>query len=212
VPPGYVGPIDSDRTQREREFSRRALLRAGWALPVAVSLGGLASACGGGGDDARRNGVHGDHADSAHTDSSHTDAGSGEHADQPHGDDVHTDTGRYRHVDTPHADHTDVAGHADAAAPSHSDTQEPGGRHGDHADAGAVVHDDAHNDAGCVHADTPHTDTHGDVPYSDGASGTITVHNDVPGPVHGDSIVQQPQHDDVSHQDTHSDAAHADRC
>ena len=81
------------RASRERDFSRRALLRAGVGLPAVLSLGALAAACG--------------------SDDKHSDAGGGSHADHTDGDAAHTDAA---HADTTHNDHGDGGGggHSDA--------------------------------------------------------------------------------------------------
>jgi hypothetical protein len=96
---------DADRA---REFSRRALLHAGWVVPVVLTLeptAAFAQSPGG-------------HVDSPHTDtgSSHGDA----HLDSPNHDDVHADM--FIHLDTAGPPHGD-ADHFD----SHDD-------HGDHID------------------------------------------------------------------------------
>jgi hypothetical protein len=127
-----------DLSAREAEFTRRALLQAGWTAPVvlAAALPQTAAA----------QTAHGD-APTAHVDShgdSHTDGPT----PAPHGDihgDFHSDGS---HGDSPHTD-------------SHSDLPPgPGGiiSHTDvHSDIPHTdVHSDAHIDA---HFDT-HTDTH----------------------------------------------------
>lgn len=86
-----TGDRRDPRHAREREFSRRALLRAGAVLPFAAALP-LLAACD---DEGGQGGGHGDsrHADNAHVDAPHTDR----HAD--HTDGAHADL---------HVDHTDV--------------------------------------------------------------------------------------------------------
>lgn len=129
----------SEAEDREREFSRRQLLRAGSAVPVVLSAEWLA-ACGSSHSDA-----HGDHTDAPHDDAAHTDT----HSDGGgHSDHGHTDTGG--HGDNGHSDtsHDDTGQHSDTA---HSDTPQ-------HSDEPAPTHNDvpAHNDAPVpIHNDFP---------------------------------------------------------
>ena len=86
-------------TDRQKDFTRRALLRAGWVAPLVTAVN-IPSAF------AQSPGPpHTDHSD--HTDLPHTDT-------PPHTDAPHTD-----HVDAPHQDHQD---HADTHVDSHVDT------------------------------------------------------------------------------------------
>ena len=196
-----------ERDTRAADFSRRALLRAGMALPAVLSFGALAAACGGEsqGDavkaatpstkkrgSATRTGaaptggtnLAGSHGDAVHAD----------HADGGHGDTPHSD-----HADAPHADHSD-GGHADHADVDHVDTQ-----HGDQV----LRHADSHEDRGGGHLD----EFHGDSPHDD------VAHTDQPY-VHGDhsDAFCNPIIGDgcdftgsVAHQDvTHSDFSHVD--
>lgn len=129
--------------EREREFTRRALLQAGCALPLiyaATSSGRLEAGC-----------YVNSHADSPHVDS-HTD----QHADGPgHTDSPHEDA---PHVDVPHGDH-----HGDA----HNDVGGQGSHTDSHSD---TPHEDTHTDSPHVddanHADA-HLDTHDDTPHYD---------------------------------------------
>jgi hypothetical protein len=127
---------DGDLSAREAEFTRRALLQAGWTAPVvlAAALPQTAAA----------QTAHGD-APTAHVDShgdSHTDGPSGAfhgdfHSDGSHGDSLHTDS----HSDLPAGPggiitHTDV--HNDIPhTDSHSDV---------HIDTHFDFHTDAHID------------------------------------------------------------------
>ena len=157
--------VDEERQERQRQFSRRELLRAGMALPAAVSLPAIAGACGGGNAGA----VHTDTAHSDHSDaSSHTDHLDAAHSDSPHGDshgghiDSHSDS-HGGHVDS-HADHHDsnirVVPHTDHADVQHADGSS--GVAGPHTDYAA--HTDGkfatkHGDSGgTTHADVPHQD------------------------------------------------------
>jgi hypothetical protein len=124
-----------DRADRQRQFSRRELLRAGMAAPVVLSLPMVAAACGGGSNTAAGHGDHtdsGSHSDHAdHSDSAHNDTS---HSDSAHTDSSHADKG---HVDTTHSDTT------------HSDT---------HKDTGTVqIHKDTHSDTGTVQIHTDHS-------------------------------------------------------
>jgi len=87
---------NAERAEREAEFTRRALLQAGWTAPavLAVTLPRTA------------------YAQTTHTDTGHID----QHNDG-HGDgtlDVHTDT----HTD----DHLDDTGHTDTHQDNHTDS------------------------------------------------------------------------------------------
>jgi hypothetical protein len=61
---------EEDRTERERSFSRRAIVRAGWTVPVILAVAPTAAF-------AASPIAHLDHTDSQHldhTDSTHTDS------------------------------------------------------------------------------------------------------------------------------------------
>lgn len=115
---------DEGREARQRQFSRREILRAGMAVPAVIAVPALAAACGGGSSSAAG---HGDHTDSGtHNDhSDHTDAA---HNDNSHGDSTHTDSA--------HTDHGTT--HSDTGT-THSDTGTT------HTDTGAT-HTDSHGD------------------------------------------------------------------
>jgi hypothetical protein len=168
---------DEEREQRERELTRRAMLRAGAAVPLAVALGGIAAACGGDDgsglvpeDTSKTKGsttvpgqtapgggpVHDDFSDSgAHTDTVHTDT--------PHGDTPHVDgTAPPRTI---HDDNYGPGGHSDGPA-GHADYTDVNGQHVDmilqhadnnpHIDSTVEVPGD-HEDV--AHVDTPHGDS-----------------------------------------------------
>ena len=132
--------------ERQKTFSRRALLEAGWSVPLiaavhfptdafAVSVPAHSDAMNPHAD-ANPHNDDGTHSDSAHSDvPSHFDAD--EHVDSPeelvhvdgptHADVFHTDTGHtdeaIPHVDFPHQDgsqHLDAGGHNDTGS-SHND-------------------------------------------------------------------------------------------
>jgi hypothetical protein len=176
---------------REREFSRRALLRAGWSLPAALAFGGLAAACGGSGGGhsdlaseivdiaeaaGRRSGISTPATSPTTTPSSTAPPASSSPASSPPASTAPSTTrpshppGGGAHTDVPHVDgaHGDVA----AAAVLHEDT---------HGDAPETTHDDIlafergegprfvtfpHFDV--PHSDVPHTDqAHVDAPHAD---------------------------------------------
>jgi hypothetical protein len=155
---------EEERDARQRQFSRREILRAGIALPAVLSLPIVAAACGGG---STVSAGHGDHTDTgAHSDhADHQDAG---HNDSSHGDSTHTDTS---HTDRGHADHSDSGTkHADTGG-THTDT---GGTHADipHNDSPVVHHiDERPPYGGCLHSDLYSEYHHGD-------NGQVTNHLD----------------------------------
>src|SRR5262245_54128613 len=89
-------------SERQDAFTRRALIRAGWMVPV-VSTVSIPSASAQ--TPAPHNDVHSDHTD--HVDVPHTDTPP--HTDVPHSDAPHSDTPHDDHADGPHSDvpHTD---------------------------------------------------------------------------------------------------------
>jgi hypothetical protein len=93
-----------DRAEREAEFTRRALLEAGWTAPVvlAVTLPATAYA----------QSAHADHGDGPHADHSDHSDGTGPGGTPPVSGAVHTD----------HFDHTDHADHGDAHLDVHGDS------------------------------------------------------------------------------------------
>jgi hypothetical protein len=105
---------DADVTERQKDFTRRALLRAGWVAPLVTAVN-IPSAFAQSGPPPHTD--HTDHSDVPHQD--HTDAHTDVHTD------VHTDT----HTDTP-TPHTDVP-HVDSAALPHQDHQDHSDSHGD---------------------------------------------------------------------------------
>ncbi len=147
-------------SERQKEFTRRALLRAGWTVPLVTTVNVRAAAAQ---SPAPHNDAHGDHVDTPpHVDVPHTD-----HADVPHTDHVdvphtdHADVPHTDHVDVPHTDHVDVphTDHVDVPHTDHADLP-----HQDHQD-----HADSHVGAGLVEvnpsnraATTAHLDAHGD--------------------------------------------------
>jgi hypothetical protein len=157
---------EEEREQRERELTRRAMLRAGAAVPLAVALGGIAAACGG--DDG--GGLVPD--ESSTTVPGQTVPGGGPVHDDfsdggTHTDTVHVDT---PHGDTPHADGTppprQIHDDVPAGPSSYTDgTQfDPGTNQSVHADIhGDVPHIDSTVEVPGDHEDVAHVDTpHGD--------------------------------------------------
>jgi len=99
---------DASVADRRKDFTRRALLRAGWVAPLVTAVN-IPSAFA-----QSPSPPHADHAD--HTDLPHTDT-------PPHSDVPHTD-----HQDAPHQDHQD---HADSHVDAHVDTHSDGPGHVD---------------------------------------------------------------------------------
>lgn len=142
---------DEGRQARQRQFSRREILRAGMAVPAVLAVPALAAACGGGSSTAAG---HGDHTDSgSHND--HADHSDAAHNDNSHGDSIHTDSA--------HTDH----------GTTHSDTGTT------HSDSGSV-HSDSHHDFKHIDNIRPvfnHTDTPGFF-HSDAGHNVFRPHGD----------------------------------
>ena len=135
------------KKRREVDFSRRALLQAGWMVPVVTSLPirwGFAQSPGPHGDSYADHTDHGDsHGDLTYSD--HRDGGHRDHQDAIFDYIDHTDQ-YFDHLDNGHRDHGDII------------------IHNDHQDASLIDfgHVDTHVDTGGPsHADA-HTDTHSD--------------------------------------------------
>jgi len=170
-----------DRAERTRQFTRRALLQAGLAVPAAYALGRQLPGVG--------PQLHASqtHTDTPHQDTPHLDS----HGDAGHSDvtfaDMHADATPHLDVPSTHLDHTDAAlGHADSNIADMP--------HLDHTDA---VHIDT--SVGHVDGPGPHTDTHTDTPHGD------TNHTDV---AHLDTAHADTPHGDST--GAHTDAPHAD--
>jgi len=179
-------PANEPPDDRERSFTRRALIRAGWSTPIVIAamLPDNAYALSVGHADVHVD-THVDVVSNRHNDFDPLDPSSTPHTDLAHGD-----------------THTDV--HRDAPAPSHTDVG--------HSDG----HLDTHNDdAGAIHTDQLHVDQHTDV-HADGiAQPTAPIHVDAHDDSHTDSHVDShvdhadaPAYRDTRHQD-HSDGAFA---
>src|SRR5262245_4628935 len=141
---------EAELAERRRDFTRRALLRAGWVVPMVTTVN-IPSASAQLPTPPPHNDVHGDsgHGDEVveHLDV-HLDSITPPHEDHDdHTDVPHTDTPP--HTDAPHSDHSD---HSDLP---HTDTPHVDDPHTDHADG--------------AHTDVPHSDTppHTDVPHTD---------------------------------------------
>src|SRR5438270_9198 len=124
---------DEGQQARQRQFSRREILRAGMAVPAVLAVPALAAACGGGSSTAAAAG-HGDHSDSGnHAD--HADHGDASHNDTSHSDSAHTDS--------THTDKGDLE--ADADYPQPKDAGDTGDDGEDHErqrkDGGDETHD-----------------------------------------------------------------------
>ena len=166
------------KSDDEIDSRRRALIRAGWAVPAITAVPGLAfnnAYAQSPHSDAHNDSTHIDHDDVPHDDAPHNDV----HGDTPHGD-GHMD----QHGDVLHGDSVVLHGdgtilHTDFSTP-HADT--PSALHVDfdfpfHGDNPGIIHADipsAHSDTPGVHTDSPglhvdtgivneHTDSHLDV-------------------------------------------------
>lgn len=121
-----------EKLERERTFTRRELLRAGWTVPVvtALSLGSPKTVYAQGPShmDFADYSDHTDHVDIPHEDQ-HTD----NHADEGFHVDLHGDRIR---PNGSHADwHADfIVGHQDAHNDTHTDTHTDVSSHDDHLD------------------------------------------------------------------------------
>jgi len=204
-----TGPRE-DRDQKENEtaervesFSRRALIEAGWALPVILSVvlpeRVLAQ--------SRVFPVfhldqHFDHNIHVHSDAPFTDDTA--HNDNPHGDsphgDVHTDSGPPPvHVDAIHGDGFIDGSFADGGFADHLDASPA--HHTDNA------HIDQHSDRSFPNVPS-HVDVHADFPHLDFA---VNVHGD-----HSDGQPPHPgggaftDHTDGFCRTTHGDNNHGD--
>jgi len=107
---------DGQRAEREADFTRRALLRAGWTAPaiLAVAVPQTAFAQSSHTDVPHSDG-HSDHSDGPHSDAPHTDGHSDGHGDVPTNG---------THNDIPHSDHTDNHtddAHTDGHTDNHTD-------------------------------------------------------------------------------------------
>jgi KilA-N domain len=162
----------TQQQEQHKVFSRRAVITAGWSIPVvttfAFSQRAQTKATSG------HNYVAVDNH-RTHTDISHTDGGSVTHNDGTHTDISHTDGGR---VGGNGGSRNRGGGH--------------GGTHTDisHTDGGTVTHSDGHNDSGnrpsqddsSTHNDVRHTD----VRHTDG--GTVTHIDGSRGTSHSDGV------------------------
>lgn len=183
---GSGGSQDKFATDRKRKVSegdkqtediderRRALVRAGWAVPALTAVPGLA--------------FNAAYAQSPHGDN-HTDG----HADATAPHDDHTDVPHDDHTDVPHDDHSDIA-HADVP---HSDTAHTDIRHIDSHDDIPFHFDDFHSDS---HANGgffgSHFDSHSDSSHLD-----VILHSDFHADFHqddhGDALHQDTAHLDA---------------
>jgi hypothetical protein len=209
----YLESVETrTKARRQKEFSRRALIAAGWAVPVVLSVGlnnkAVALPLSGHVDTG-----HGDfHDDTGHIDNSHNDhvdhrdthqdTGGPVHEDQGTGTDPHQDGSL--HVD--HGDgstHRDISQHTDAGHQDHTDsTHQDGSLHVDHGDGSTHRDISQHTDAG--YSDHNDNATGGGVTHSD--------HGD--GLTHGDQTIHTDygyvDHTDIQHGDYQDSAPHFD--
>src|SRR5262245_50003626 len=189
---------EAELAERRRDFTRRALLRAGWVVPMVTTVN-IPPASAQVPTPPPHNDVHGDsgHGDDiiehldVHLDTI-TPPHDDNHSDLPHSDTPHTDAPHDDHADGPHTDapHTDTP---------HQDTH--GDSHGDHGD-----HSDVHGDFSFSdHTDGGHSDHLDNAFHTDHADAiTHSDHSDASGPGHLDSPPQKPPHGDhwdVQHRD-----------
>ena len=175
----------SDTSERQKDFTRRALLRAGWVVPAVTAIN-IPSAS------AQTPAPHNDiHGDSAHVDNIHSHRRPSGYGDRPA-------RGPHRPRRRP------ACGHA--AAHRRSAFRRAAHRRAAHRTRRRTPTIAAHRhrtDVPTPHTDVPHTDTppHTDVPHTD-----TPPHTDVP---HTDT----PPHTDVPHTDTppHTDVPHSTR-
>jgi hypothetical protein len=192
--------------QRVESFSRRALIEAGWTVPVILSvvLPERLLAQSPGGPIVIHADLHGDLQIGVHSDAPFTDGTAHNdrpHQDVPHGD-VHTDASTFQpvHVDLIHGDGFLDLGFADGGFADHADSSPT-----HHAD---TAHIDSHTDISFPVL-PPHADFHADFPHLDFA---VTVHGD-----HGDGQPNNPggggaftDHTDGFCRTTHGDNSHGD--
>ena len=124
-----------DLSAREAEFTRRALLQAGWTAPVVLAAALPQTAAAQTGAPPVHVDSHGDSTPTPHTDHADAPAPHGDshidfHSDGSHGDSPHTDS----HADLPPGP-GGIISHTDA----HSDIP--------HNDVHSDLHIDAHSDA-----------------------------------------------------------------
>jgi hypothetical protein len=133
--PRELPAATGDRAAREAEFTRRALLEAGWTAPVVLAITLPAR--------AYAQSAHADHGDGPHADH-------GDHSDQTGPGGIPPVPGA---VHTDHFDHGDHADHGDAHLDAHTDVG-----HGDLWTAPGFLdgHDDLSLD--CDHVDAAHVD------------------------------------------------------
>jgi hypothetical protein len=192
-------------SERAVSFSRRALIEAGWTVPVVLSvvLPERVLAQSPPRPPLIHIDHHGDNSIIVHSDAPFTDGTA--HNDRPHGDtphgDVHTDSGPPPpHVDLVHGDGFLDQGFADGGFADHSDASPP--MHTDNA------HVDNHVDFNLPPL-VSHADFHADFPHLDFA---FNIHGD-----HGDGRPPDPggggaftDHTDGFCRTTHGDNSHGD--
>jgi len=202
--PGDARPGADETAERKANFSRRALIEAGWTVPVVLSVvlpehvlaqsspGNLFHL------DHHADLIIIEHNDALFTDgTAHNDMA---HADTPHGD-THVDSGNLLPI------HADIF-----VAPQHIDISFADGGFADHADTlsmhhADLAHVDNHIDFG-FNVLPPHVDFHADFPHLDFAINVHSDHTDgQPNPPGGGAFTD---HTDGSCRTTHGDNSHSD--
>jgi len=209
VPASEIESSDSmSENERAKMFTRRALIQAGWVMPIveAIPLPAHAETT---------------HIDSAHADSVHNDGPYVDHGDAPHGDQHIDEGGLVSHADftvhdDSHGDETIGSGsHIDFIA-LHSDIHldDHGDSHVDQClystgDPTSGSHLDSHtDDCGALTCeallDSPHY-THGD--HNDGPRYVYNSASCQSAPDgHGDIFIPNMGHSDITpHIDSHND-------
>ncbi len=189
--------------EQAASLSRRALIEAGWTLPVILSVVLPDRVFAQSGPVLVHVDLHADLQIGVHSDAPFTDGTA--HNDRPHGDsphgDTHTDSGPLQppHTDLAHGDGFLDVGFADGGFADHSD-----GSTSQHTDN---AHVDSHTDFN-LSALPVHVDFHADFPHLDFAVNIHADHSDgQPNPPGGGAFTD---HTDGFCRTTHGDNSHGD--
>ena len=175
--------------ERQKTFSRRALLEAGWTVPLIAAVHFPTDAY------AVSVPAHQDSTGTSHSDGIVPHEDTGGHADVPGHNDVfmsHQDA-QFHGDSAPHAD----SSHLDLSFPIHPDISIPHNDNTAHNDFPAP-HNDSHQDAPAAHQDdfdhnddssTPHDDTGHNDSLGFGGHNDSNQHDDDAIPTHDDAPV-----------------------
>jgi hypothetical protein len=203
--PEHAADEGKAASERVESFSRRALIEAGWTVPVILSvvLPERLLAQSSGGPIVIHADLHADLQVGVHSDAPFTDGTA--HNDRPHGDtahgDIHTDSSTTPpvHADVLHGDGFLDIGFADGGFADHAD--DSSSQHTDNA------HVDSHTDISFPSL-PPHADIHADSPHLDFAFNIHGDHSDgQPGHGGGGAFTD---HTDGFCRTTHGDNSHGD--